>query len=162
MVLFSCYVILMFSGQFYAPRFANSAWDFWGVTFQCRNFLWVLFESQRIFWGFDFCPHSIIPVTWNPEYHPPPPPPPPGSRSGSISFISCMNFYGSSWTKNGPKEYENIICDPPYDFRDKSDNTLTTRFRLKTKEIDFNMLTKHTRAHYNEAMLLSHITHEKQ
>ena len=34
-------------------------------------------------------------------------------------------------------------CDPPYDFRDKGDNTLTTRFHLKTKEIDFNTLTKH-------------------
>ena len=33
------------------------------------------------------------------------------------------------------KEYENIICDPPYDFRDKGDNTLTTQFHLKTKEI---------------------------
>ena len=28
-----------------------------------------------IFWRFDFCPHSIIPVTWNPE----PTPDPPGS-----------------------------------------------------------------------------------
>ena len=27
------------------------------------------------FWGFDFCPHSTIPVTWNPEYPPPPPTP---------------------------------------------------------------------------------------
>ena len=51
------------------------------------------------------------------------------------------------------------ICDPPYDFRDKGDNTLTTRFHLKTKEIDFNTLTKHARAHFNELVLLSHITH---
>ena len=51
------------------------------------------------------------------------------------------------------------ICDPPYDFRDKGDNMLTTRFHLKTKEIDFNTLTKHARAHFNELVLLSHITH---
>ena len=53
----------------------------------------------------------------------------------------------------------NLVCDPPYDFRDKGDNTLTTRFHLKTKEIDFNTLTKHARAHFNELVLLSHITH---
>ena len=41
----------------------------------------------------------------------------------------------------------------------KGDKTLTTRFHLKTKEIDFNTLTKHARAHLNEAVLLSHITH---
>ena len=38
----------------------SMAWDFWGV----------LFEALEIFWGFDFSPHLIIPVTWNPEYHP--------------------------------------------------------------------------------------------
>ena len=83
-----------------------------GLNFGAGIFLAVLFESQGIFWGFVFCSHSIIPVTWSLEIRSTPllsPPPPPGSRSGSISFISCMNFYGSSWTKNGPKEYENII-----------------------------------------------------
>ena len=30
---------------------------FWGINF-----------GPGIFLGFDFCPHSIIPVTWNPEY----------------------------------------------------------------------------------------------
>ena len=50
------------------------------------------------------------------------------------------------------------MCDPPYDFRDKGDNMLTTRFHLKIKEIDFNTLTKHARAHFNELVLLSHIT----
>ena len=35
----------------------NSAWNFWGLNF-----------GPGIFLGFDFCPHSIIPVTWNPEY----------------------------------------------------------------------------------------------
>ena len=32
-------------------------WDFWGVKFWSRDF-----GSLEIFWGFDFCPHSIIPV----------------------------------------------------------------------------------------------------
>ena len=51
----------------------NSAWDFFfflgggGIKFWCRDFLAVLFESQGIFLGFDFCPHSIIPVTWSLE-----------------------------------------------------------------------------------------------
>ena len=36
------------------------AWDFWGV----------LFEALEILLGFDFSPHSIIPVTWNLEYRP--------------------------------------------------------------------------------------------
>ena len=40
-------------------------------------------------------------------------------------------------TKQWVTIYVNYICDPPYDFRDKGDNTLTTRFHLKTKEIDF-------------------------
>ena len=36
----------------------DSAWDFLGVKFWSRDFL-----------GFDFCTHSIIPVTWNRQYH---------------------------------------------------------------------------------------------
>ena len=51
------------------------------------------------------------------------------------------------------------ICDPPYDFRDKGDNTLTTRLHLKTKDIDYNTLTEHARAHFNEPKLLFHTTH---
>ena len=35
---------------------------FWGINFGAAIF-WVLFEAQGIFLGFDFCPHSIIPVT---------------------------------------------------------------------------------------------------
>ena len=63
----------------------------------------------------------------------------------------------------GPKmgqRNKKTLCDPPYDFRDKGDNMLTTRFHLKTKEIfksRLYTLTKHTRAHLNYAMLLSHI-----
>ena len=39
--------------------------------------------------------------------------------------------------------------------RSQAHNTLP----LKTKEIDFNMLTKNARAHFNELVLFSHITH---
>ena len=41
---------------------------FFGFHFWSRNFLGVLLEALRIFLSFEFCPHSIIPVTWNPEY----------------------------------------------------------------------------------------------
>ena len=37
-----------------------------------HGFSWVLLEALEIFfsgWGVDFCPHSIIPVTCNPEYY---------------------------------------------------------------------------------------------
>ena len=30
-------------------------------------FFGVLLEALRVFLGFDFCPHLIIPITWNPE-----------------------------------------------------------------------------------------------
>ena len=43
-------------------------WIFWGLNFRPGSFL-----------GFGFYPHSIIPVTWSPEY----PPPPPGTRWGA-------------------------------------------------------------------------------
>ena len=42
----------------------NSAWDFFGVKFCPGIFGVVLFEAQGIFLGFDFCPHSIIPVEY--------------------------------------------------------------------------------------------------
>ena len=38
----------------------------------------------------------------------------------------------------GPKmgqRNKKALCEPPYDFRDKGDNMLTTRFHLNTKEI---------------------------
>ena len=45
-------------------RLGYSAWDFLGVNSWSRSFFWVFY----------FCPHSIISVTWNPEYPAPPPP----------------------------------------------------------------------------------------
>ena len=49
-------------------RLRNSAWDFWGLIFGPGIFWGVVLEALGISLGFDFCPHSIIPITWNPEY----------------------------------------------------------------------------------------------
>ena len=38
-------------------------------------------------------------------------------------------------------------CDPRYNFWEKGDSTLTTRFRLKT-EIAYNTLAEHARAQF--------------
>ena len=43
------------SGNFYGSEIWHEI--FWGINF-----------GPVIFSGFDFWPHSIIPVTWNPEY----------------------------------------------------------------------------------------------
>ena len=69
-------------------RLRNLAWDVFGVNFWSGFFGGVLLEALRIFWGFDFCPHSIIRVTWNPEY-----PQPWGERSlftrGVVWYFIC-------------------------------------------------------------------------
>ena len=43
------------------------AWDFWGARFWSRDFLGII-GTPRDSFGIDFCPHSIIPVSWNSEY----------------------------------------------------------------------------------------------
>ena len=57
------------------------------------------------------------------------------------------------------QDKSSLLRVTPYDFRDKGDNTLTTRLHLKTKDIDYNTLTEHARAHFNEPKLLFHTTH---
>ena len=52
-------------------------------------------------------------------------------------------------------------CDPPYEFRDKGNRTLTTHFYLK-KETGSNTLAEYARAHLNALMLLFQITPYKQ
>ena len=42
---------------------------FWG-GFLVQGFFWVLLEALGIFWGYDFCLHSIIPITQNLKYPP--------------------------------------------------------------------------------------------
>ena len=73
--LISCYILCVcFLEIFLAPKFGM---EFFGGLILVHNFWGVLFEAPGIFFGgVDFCPHSIIPVTWDPEYPPPPPPPP--------------------------------------------------------------------------------------
>jgi len=56
---------LMLSGNFYGLEIWHGI--FLGLNFGPGIFLGFV-EALGIFWGFDFCPHSIIPVTWNPEY----------------------------------------------------------------------------------------------
>ena len=68
-------------------RRRNLAWGFWGVNFWSRDFWGVLLEALRIWLGFDFCPHSIIPVTWNPEY------PQPWGEGELIHKGCCLIFY---------------------------------------------------------------------
>ena len=41
---------------------------------------WVLLEALGNFLGFEFCPHSIIPVTWNP----------PGPSPAATQILSCL------------------------------------------------------------------------
>ena len=68
-------------------RLRNLAWDVFGVNFWSGFFWGVLLEALRIFWGFDFCPHSIIRVTWNPEY------PQPWGEGELIHKGCCLIFY---------------------------------------------------------------------
>ena len=55
------------SGNFYGSEIRHGI--FGGLNFG-PGILGVLFEALGIFLDFDFCPHLIIPVTWNPEYPP--------------------------------------------------------------------------------------------
>ena len=83
---------------------------FGGLNFGAGIFWQFCLNPKGFFWVLIFAPiRSSLSLGHLKFGVPPPPFPSPGSRSGSISFISCMNFYGSSWTKNGPKEYENVI-----------------------------------------------------
>ena len=50
----------------------NAFWKFFMARKFGMGFVGVLMEALGIFLGFDFVPHSIIPVTWDPEYTPPP------------------------------------------------------------------------------------------
>ena len=82
----------------------NWAWDFLRVKFWSREslffiiylfiyFFWGgggLFEALGIFWGFDFCPHSIIHVTWNPEYLP---------NENAFLLLIVMTLY-PGWSRN--------------------------------------------------------------
>ena len=72
------------------------AWKFSMVFFLGLIFgpgiFWGLLEALGIFWGFDFCPHSIIPVTWNPEY-----PPWAGTGPTDSKLDLQIRSFGSVW-----------------------------------------------------------------
>ena len=76
----------------------------WGSEILHGRF-WALMFGPWIFWGFDFCPHSIIPDTWNPEYpHPPLPPPLWEPLMGVQPFIFLMwkmSFVPINWQDAG-------------------------------------------------------------
>ena len=55
--------VMSFNAFWKFLRLGNSACDFLGVNFWSREFFLVLLKALGIFWGLDFCPHSIIPVT---------------------------------------------------------------------------------------------------
>ena len=76
---------------FVAPKFGM---EFVGGLILVHNFWGVLFEALRIFFfffggGVVVWPHSIVPVTWDPEY-PPPPPPPPGKDWLRLKLENAM------------------------------------------------------------------------
>ena len=70
-----------------------------------------------IFLGFEFCPHSIIPVTWNQEY-----PPPPGGLEGLENVIAELHSHMKRARGQSPiaKECgnlsipENLVITWPY------------------------------------------------
>ena len=63
--VFLCVIALPLSETFKGHKIALG---FFGVTFLVQGFFWVLLKVL----GLDFWLHSIINVTWNPEYPPPP------------------------------------------------------------------------------------------
>ena len=73
----------------------NAFWKFFMARKFGMGFVGVLMEALGIFLGFDFVPHSIIPVTWDPEY-----PPPPRRRDSTV--YHCISLYiendKSLWT----------------------------------------------------------------
>ena len=93
--LISCTCRIIYITMEGTPDFKRRGWskDFWGFKIfdSGRDFLGVLKTIRRFvvvpaypsrtvlqikyctkghILGFDFCPHSIIPVTWNPQYPP--------------------------------------------------------------------------------------------
>ena len=59
------------------------AWDFLGLIFGQRDFLGFV-GNPRDFLSLDFCSHSIIPITLNPEY-----PPGPTTQANTTNMYMC-------------------------------------------------------------------------
>ena len=58
--IFIMFRVILFNALWKFLGLGNSAWKFFGDNVLSKDFS-----------GFDFCPHSIIRVTCNPEYPPP-------------------------------------------------------------------------------------------
>ena len=69
---------------------------FFGVNIWSRDFLGILLEALRIFLGFDFCPQSIIPVTWIQSI------PSPRGRGNLFSPVHC------TWYKHEATNHHRI------------------------------------------------------
>ena len=103
MFLFFVLYHLMLSGNFCGSEIRHGI--FWELNFGPGNrcfllpgiylfiYLFILgglFEALGIFLGFHFCPHSIIHVTWNPEYLP---------NENAFLLLIVMTLY-PGWSRN--------------------------------------------------------------
>ena len=105
MFLFFVLYHLMLSGNFCGSEIRHGT--FWGLNFGPGNRCFLLFiylfiylflggglggffEALGIFLGFDFCPHSIIHVTWNPECLP---------NENAFLLLIVMTLY-PGWSRN--------------------------------------------------------------
>ena len=93
----SIFFVISFNAFWKFLRFKNLSWDFLVLTFCPGIFVQVLLEALGICFGFDFCPHLIIPVTWIPEYPPPPPPSSPGHVLVRTLGLSLWNDHIIIW-----------------------------------------------------------------
>ena len=62
------FCVILFKAFCKFLRLRNSHGIFGGLIFGQGFFGGLLLEAPGISLGIDFCPHSIIPITWNPEY----------------------------------------------------------------------------------------------
>ena len=117
----TCFPVWRFS------RLRNSAWDFWGVNFG-PGFLGVLLEALGTFWGFDFWPHSIIPIAWNLEY-------PLGNYTMLFVWVLTKGSFGSMiyyfWSQTKRQHFHLPSWLRPYNNDD--DHTRSYIFRIKMK-----------------------------
>ena len=104
MFLFFVLYHFILSGNFYYGSEIRHG-IFWGINFGPGIFWGFCLKPKGFFWGFDFCPHSTIPVTWNPEH----------SlwawvklkRTLNFShYLSQVNLYFSDWKLCGEEQWK--------------------------------------------------------
>ena len=77
------------------------------------RFSGVLLKALGIFLGFEFCPHSIIPVTWNPEYPP--------WASSPFLYHRCFHNVINSFIVQHPGPEPDLTATLPLDPREYTD-----------------------------------------